>query len=223
MIKRYLLIGISLLLLSINLSAQNIENIFLELPDSLLNNLSLKDRRAILENKKFYPSENTEDEKEVYNLVSLDKSKSFLRVEMSFESGQAAFVVFEIRSFDKKTGDKVVVFSNVGGAHNLYEQNNLKLFDYLNGKLQISKTPYLPVKIGLSDFIKSNTPKNIRKLYGEYSSTWYELGYEQDNITFVLNDNDLYDNNFDSSYVLGNSIEFIWNGINFERNKLSEK
>jgi len=38
-----------------------------------------------------------------------------------------------------------------------------------------------------------------------------------------LNENNLYNNGFNFSYIIGNSIEFIWNGHGFNRQKTTKK
>ncbi|MCX6271399.1 MAG: DUF3256 family protein [Bacteroidetes bacterium] len=220
---RNIIIGIGLVILSFDLNAQKISDIFLLMPDSLVDNLSFNDRTKILTKGKLYPSTNNAQSIEVYTLEQQDTIKNYLRIELSYESGQAAYVIFEIRSFNTSKGDKVIVFSNVGGAHNDYNQNELVFFDFKKGKLQVSRTDYLPRTIGLKDFIKFNTPDSLREKYDEYSCSSYELGYDGNNITYRLNDNYLFDNEFDSSYILGNSIEFRWNGNRFERQNVIKK
>lgn len=220
---RKLIIGLGFLLLTISSKGQSISDIFLLLPDNIVDNLTVKERAKIVANKSFYPTNNTEEEKVVYTLEENNTTKNFLRVEMAFESGQAGYEIFELRSFKMKSGGKVVIYSNIGGAHDDFTQNKLIFFECENGKLRVSKTNYLPKEIGLKDFIKPTTPNLLKKKYKEYSCDAYNLGYEQKNITYDLNDNNLYNNGFSSKYIIGNSIEFIWNGYRFDRQKITKK
>ena len=220
---RKLIIGLGVLLLTISAKGQSISDIFTMLPDTVVDNLTIKEREKIITNKSFYPTNNTDEEKVVYTLEENDTTKNFLRVEMTFESGQTGFESFELRSFEMPNGGKIVIYSNIGGAPNNYAQNKLIFFECKNGKLYYSKTNYLPKEIGLKDFIKPATPKSLKKKYEEYSCSTYDLGYQQRNITYDLNDNYLYNNGFNSNYIIGNSIEFIWNGYGFERQKVTKK
>jgi len=59
--------------------------------------------------------------------------------------------------------------------------------------------------------------------YKQNSCNAYNLRSEGDDITYSLNDNNLYDNEFNSSYIRGNSIKFVWNGNRFERKKVTKE
>ena len=220
---RKLILGLGLLLLTISDKGQSISDLFLQLPDTIVDNLTAKERAKIITNKSCHLSGNSKEEKVVYTLEENDSAKDFLRIEMTFESGQDGYETFELRSFDMQSGGKLVIYSNIGGAHDDYNQNKLIVFEYKNGKLQPSKTSYLPKEIGIKDFIKPNTPTLLINKYKQNSCNAYNLRSEGDDITYSLNDNNLYDNEFNSSYIRGNSIKFIWNGKKFERKKVTKE
>ena len=175
----------------------------------------MKNKLSFFNSKYFYYIEE-------YHLVVLDTTKKFIRIESSYETGQRAFSTFEIRCFTKNNGDKIIVFSNYSGVPHLYQQDTILVFNYKYGKLEISKIEYLPKVIGINDFVKPNTPASVRKKYSEFSNSCYELGYEGDNITYCLYDGDIILNNLDVSYLLGNAIEFVWNGEKFKRKNVTK-
>lgn len=215
---RKLIMGLGLLLFTISGEGQSISDIFLMLPDTLVDKLTVKEREKILTNKTFYPNDNTEKEKVVYTLEDNNTTKNFLRVDMTFESEQAGYVILELRSFKMLNGEEVIIYSTISGAHDDFAQNKLIFFECKNGKLHISKTNYLPKEISLRNFIKPTAPNSLKKKYEQNLCSAYQLGYEQENITYDLNDN-----GFNSNYIIGNSIEFIWNGSGFGRQKTIKK
>ena len=91
-------------------------------------------------------------------------------------------------------------------------------------ELKISKKEYLPKNLNISDFVKKDTPDSVIKKYSEYSSSSYELVYVEGNIEYKLFDTSIFTNSeIDNSFLLGNSIEFIWNGKHFERMRVKKK
>ena len=177
----------------------------------------------MIKNKKFYPPSNCDEEIIVFNLVELDSVKNFMRIEKSYESGQAAYTIYEIRSFNKTGGSQVVVFSTVCGANIMFGQNILETFEITDNKLVKSKFEYLPTNIGIKDFVKKETPDSLILKYENSSSHSYNLGYFKENITYELNDFYLYNSERDSFYLLGNKIEFVWENDKFEKKSIEKR
>lgn len=226
--KRFLFL---LIILPIFSNGQNIIDLFKIIPSEYVDDLSLENRELLLKKLKYYPPDN-EPEKyvEVYSLVAVDTFKNFLRVEMGFETGQAGYVITELRSFTLKNGDKLLISSMIGGAHNSFQTVKFQQFEYHNKQLVKAKKDYLPTTIGLADFIKPSTPDSIIQKYKDYDfELTYELGYEyflgmsNEHISYrFYSYSSMVDNlSVDNSWVLGNMIEFIWTGDGFLRKKVS--
>ena len=203
---------------------QNISEIFKMLPNECFNNeLSENSRIELLKNKKFYPLSNCEEEIIVFSLVKLDSINNFMRIEKTFESGQAAYNIYEIRSFNKSEGSQIVIFSKVSGAHDMFGQNEFQSFEITNNKLVKSKFEYLPIDIGIKDFVKKETPDSLIQKYENYISHSYKLGYFEKKILYELYDFYLYNSDLDTGYLLGNRIEFVWENGKFERKSIEKK
>jgi len=216
--RQILIIGIGILLLTTNLKGQTVSDVFRLIPAEYVHDLSLSNRNKILKNEKFYPADNDKENIDFYALDTLNTLKNFLRVEMSDEiPGHREFASFEIRSFTKKNGEKLFVFSNVGGLPCVYQQNDLQFFEYKKGKLEISKTKYLPMTIDSNEFLKPNTPDSLKKEYANSFCASYELIDFGDNIIYRICLPCGFMDDFEAKYLLGNAIEFKWNGESFER------
>ncbi len=219
--KKLLLFLILLLPVKL-LSAQDIKDIFKILPATYTEDLNVAAKDSLLKGKDFYPANNDSNQIVVYRLEKLDSNKNFLRVEMSFESGQAGYVIIELRSFKTTKENWIIVLSKVDGTHNMFNQNTLVVFSY-NKPSGLTKTNLLGLiqNVSIRNFIKPNTPTSMIKKYKSYSSVSYELGY-LGNITLRLaEDFDLA--HLDKKWLLGTSIEFIWNSNRFVKQKLTFK
>jgi len=201
-----------------SLSAQDIKYFFKTLPASYTNELSAKTRDSILQGKSYYPASNDSEEVRVYKLQEVDLKKSWLRIEMNYESGQRAFETIELRSFKTKNGNSIVVFSDFSGVPHQSWQNNLSVLSYTKDK-ELTKSPSLGLitKVSIKDFLKPNTPDSIIKKYEGYFSVNYELGLTSNNITLNLY-GELYLEDF-YKWLLGDTIEFLWKDDLFIKQK----
>ncbi len=78
-----------------------IEKIFLLLPNNELD-LTLKEKRVLLDKKVFYPAYNTDESIEVYKIQDNSKYDDRLSLSSYFETGQTLHGTTEIRYFLKK-------------------------------------------------------------------------------------------------------------------------
>ena len=87
-----------------------------------------------------------------------------------------------------------------------------------NVNVKKAKTKYLPMTIDSNEFIKPYAPDSLKMEYTNSSCTSYELIDYGDNIIYriCLPCGNMDD--FEAKYLLGNAIEFKWNGESFERN-----
>lgn len=222
--KHIFLLFLSVSLISCNFGKEkNIKHYFLQLPDSYLDDLSVQERQIILKEGNYYPAGNDEFEAIVYSLERFDRDKDFLRIEMTFETGQAGFIIYELRKFKKRKGGNIIVFSSVSGAHNMFGNNEICVFEDHNDTIKLSNINYFPKNINLNDFLKPGTPELIKNKYSEYASNCYELGYFNNNIRHQLYDAQINCSDIDTSFIKGNVIEFEWTGDIFKRHKVKKE
>ena len=198
------------------LSAQDIRYFFKILPQSYTPELNAKTKDSLLEGKNYYPADNDKDQIIVYEMTQLDTLKNFLSISMSFKTGQRGFDKIEVRSFKAKSGNFIVVFSDYSGVPVSFYQNNLSVFSYRKNKslIKISSLGLIS-KVKLTDFLKPNTPDSIAKKFEIDCNISYHL--DDENITLTL---ETY--NFSAKlyyWLLGDEIEFIWNGERFIKQK----
>lgn len=218
LINKSLFILVFLFFFCPNLFAQDIKYFFKKLPESYIEDLNERAKDSLMDGKNFYPPGNDSEEVVVYKLEELDLKMNFLRIEMSYETGQRASIVFELRSFRTTGGNSIVIFSNVSNVPHESTQNNLIVFSYNQSKgLRAIKSLGLIEKPGIKYFMKDNTPDSVIKKYNNISSTVYELGYKGD-IT-LINESNFEVNKMDESWFLGDVIKFVWSGDHFIRQK----
>ena len=202
---------------------KSISDYFLELPSEYFDGLSLSNRKEILTKEKYYPPDNDELETIVYSLADINYKNESLRVEYTYESGQAGFIIYELRKFKSNKGINIITYSNISGAHNMFSGEIITFIDYGN-EIKISKKEFLPKELNIRDFVKKNTPNSIIKKYSEYSSSSYELVYVENDIEYRLYDSDILSNSeIDNSYLIGNTIKFVWTGKKFDQQKVNRK
>ncbi|MFD0998239.1 hypothetical protein ACFQ21_02935 [Ohtaekwangia kribbensis] len=183
------------------------------IPQDLLEGIDVD---SLIKNKSYYPPDNTEEEIIKYTIAVENDAIGVLRIEMSFETGQRAFIIHELKRIEITDKEFLVVYSRVSGAPIVFAQSELQTYLFKNGILTKTKDPLLPLTIGLADFLKRNTPDSLIQKYSQYSNHCYELIYEGRNICYVLYENfDL--GNLDKSWLLGNKIEFVFRKRKFKR------
>jgi hypothetical protein len=216
--KSFLAFGF-LLFLYPHLFAQDIKYFFEKLPSFYIEDLSKQAKDSLLAGKSFYPPGNDSEEVAVYKVEELDLKKNFIRIEMSFETGQRAVLAFELRSFRNTGGNSIVVFSSVSYIPHESTQNSLVVFSYDKSKGMIpTKHLGLVTKPGITYFLKDNTPDSVIKKYRDFSSVVYELGYNGKDIS-LMNEGSFVVDKKDKEWFLGNMIRFVWSGDHFIRQK----
>lgn len=86
--------------------SQNVEDFFEALPNEYFNNLTKEDRETLLVENVFYPAVNDEYFIQVFRIVESPKNSSnYLKINMSYETGQRGFNTFELKKWNLNTGD----------------------------------------------------------------------------------------------------------------------
>ena len=190
-------------------------DIFRLLPADCTPELDSKQRDTLLKNGEYILPGGDSMETIKYDIDSFGYS-NYLHYVFSFTTGQNAFVGFELRKFKRNDSSIFIVYSRVGGALRAYDQHDLFIFDYKNGKLILSKERLLPVNIPVKNFLKKETPDSIAKKIKSYVMATYILHSENPNtISFNLYPGvplDEYEKN-----ILGYTMLFTWNGKSFTR------
>jgi hypothetical protein len=198
--------------------AQTIADFFKMLPGGLyMDELDSSARSLLSRGEDFRPPINDSAEIVVYR-SELDSAKSYLRIEASFESGQAGWWTIEMRAFKTNTGQSIVVFSVTGGAHNMYTQNGLTVYRFSKAKgLTLTEHLGLLPDVDVKEFMKPGTPAATMKKYEDYGSVGYDLGTR--NNTIILRLLEDYPPGVLKKYLAGDHILFTWTGDRFVKGK----
>lgn len=190
---------------------QSLNDFLISLPNSLLYHLTREQRTMLIQDSIFYDPNNVEDHIIVYKLSRSDESIS---IEMSYESGQRAFFITQLR-FWSYGSEKIFVLSEYGGVPIDYHQSELRTYRLVNGEL-FEIENLLPGKLSIKDFTIPSTPDSVLQKYSNNSSIVCELLSATNNPTWYLfEDFELY--GIDTSWLAGNRIEFMWTSGRFVR------
>lgn len=191
--------------------SQSIDEFFKALPDEHVNNLTIEDREELLTENTFYPSDNDENYIQVYRVV--ESTNDYLKITMSFETGQRGFNTFELKKWSLNTGDHLFGISRVAGTPVEFVQADLSFFNF-NSDTLVKVHTNMPTNLSLVDLAKPETPEGPIKEYAQYISL---------TVTFEKGKSDLFWKihehigavDFDTSWLEGNAIRYNWNGKGF--------
>ena len=198
--------------------SQSISAIFKLLPLTCTPELSIKER-SILLNKKEYIVPGGDSLETVKYSIEVDEKKNYARYEYTFTTGQAGFLIFEIRKFIKADGELLIVFSRYGGTHYMYDQQEIAFFEMLQNKLVQLKEQFIPENIETTAFIKKNCPDSIKTKLVSYVSSAYDLNPEVKNelrfrIFFEVDPGE------SKEWFIGDEQVFKWTGKLFKVGKI---
>ena len=194
--------------------SQNIEEFFKAIPGGYVNNLTVEEREELMKKNKFYPSDNDENFIQIYRVV--ESTNDFLRIEMSFETGQRGFNTFQLKKWTLNTGDYLFGISRVAGTPGEFVQADLSFFTF-NGDTLIKAQTNIPADLTVVDFAKPNTPDQLLQEYAQYISLTISFYEEKNDIFWRIHEN-MGGSNLDTSWLEGNAIQYIWNGKDFVKN-----
>lgn len=113
----------------------NVINIFEAIPNKYLDDLSLKDRRHIIQSGEWSIGDRQ------YN-AEFDLNTGMLKMQQSFNDEVNIFQKWQLRTWQLK--DKVLVcLSIVGGTEQEFQQNEFKFFEYKDKQLTEVTTGYM--------------------------------------------------------------------------------
>jgi hypothetical protein len=218
--KKMILVFISTFVCFIS-SAQSemIKDVFRRLPADKSYKLTLATRDSMLEGKTYYPATNDSDETLAYNYGMSEFVKDYMYISMSFETGQRATDMIEIRNFKMMNGNNMILVSQTGGVPGIaYSQQNLEAFIYEKNK---ALTPYkkkiLP-KMDESMFMKPGIPDSVKKEILNNSNMTFDLSKEKLLLSlaspYISNKNEL------RKWLKGDTVYFDWIKDNFVVGKM---
>jgi len=192
-----------------NAQSRLIEEVFRLLPANKIYNLTLATRDSILEGKTYYPSDNDSNEIVAYNFGISDNVNDYLYVSMSYETGQNATGMIEIRSFKLTNGDNMIVVSHAGGVWQAnYSQQDLSAFIYdKNKKLLPYKKKIIPVT-NETIFFKPGIPASIKDKILKNSNLNFDLHNEK--ISLSLDSRYISANAEMRKWLKGDLVYFNW-------------
>jgi len=208
--KKMILIFISTFVFFIsNAQSEMIKDVFRRLPADKAYKLTLVTRDSMLEGKTYYPADNDSNETVAYNYGSSVFVNDYLYVSMSFETGQRATGMIEIRSFRMMNGNNMILVSRTGGVPGIvYSQQNLDAFIYGDSK---TLTPYkkkiLP-ETNESMFMKPGIPDSVKKEILNNSNMTFDLSNEK--LILSLASSYISNNKKLRKWLKGDTVYFDW-------------
>jgi len=194
--------------------SQSIDEFFKALPDEYVNNLTMENREELLTENTFYPSDNDENYIQIYRVA--ESTNDYIKINMSFETGQRGFNTFELKKWSLNTGDHLFGISRVAGTPVEFVQANLSFFTF-NDDTLIKAQTNIPADLSLVNFAKPNTPDQLLQEYAQYISLTVTFKEEENDIIWRIHEN-MGGSDLDTSWLEGNAIKYIWNGKNFVKN-----
>jgi len=199
--------------------SEMIKNIFRLLPTEKVYNLTISARDSMLNGKTFYPADNGSDEIVAYNYGLSEFVKDYLYISLSFETGQRATGMIEIRSLKMTTGDNMIIVSQTGGVPEIvYEQQDLSTFIYgKDKKLILCKKQIMPSTDG-NKFNKQGIPDSVRKEINANGNIVFDLSKEK--LMLSINSQYIANNKSLRKWLKGDHIYYNWLKDHFIFNKI---
>ena len=208
--KKMILVLISTFVYFItNAQSEMIKDVFRHLPADKAYMLTLATRDSMLEGKTYYPADNDSNETVAYNYGASEFVKDYLYVSMSFETGQRATDMIEIRNFKLMNGNNMILVSKTGGVPGIvYSQQSLDAFIYEKNK---TLTPYKKKILPETDesmFMKPGIPDSVKKEILNNSNMTFDLSNEK----LILNLASSYISNNKElrKWLKGDTVYFDW-------------
>lgn len=211
MTKNIIPIVCVLILFVSDVNSQSVKEFFEALPSEYFNNFTSDEREKLLADNKFYPVDNDENFIEVYRIV--ESTNDYLKVTMSFETGQRGFNTFELKRWTLNNGNYLFGISRVTGTPVEFFQTDLSFFTFDNYNFD-KVTTNIPKNLSLYDFAKQKTPDQSIQEYSQYISLAVTFKKEEKDIFWRIHEN-MGGSDIDNSWLKGNAIRYTWNGKDF--------
>lgn len=197
-----------------------VENILRLLPADKMYGLTAATRDSILEGKTYYPASNDSDEIAAYNFGFSTSVEDYLYISMSYETGQRASGMIELRTFKMPGGNNMVLVSQTAGVWQVtYQQEAVSAFIYnSNKKLVPCKKKIFPAA-NESLFMKAGIPDPVKKEILSHSNMTFDLSKEK--FALTLNSNYISGTGSLRKWLKGDCIYFNWVKDHFEQDSIT--
>jgi hypothetical protein len=199
--------------------SEMIKQVFRLLPSDKVYGLTIATRDSMLWGKTYYPAENDSLEILAYNYGVSTNVKDYMYVSMSFETGQRATGMIEIRSFKMINGDNLILVSQTGGVWQVvYNQVGLSTYIYTKSKKLIPYNKKVLSADNESIFMKPGIPDSIKKKILNNSNMTFNLSIEKLmlslNSFYIVNDESL------KKWLKSDTVYFDWIKDHFVAGKM---
>lgn len=195
------------------------KEVFRLLPAVDLFDLSLATSDSMLQGKTYYPADNTEEQVAAYNYGLSTLVDDYLYVTMSFETGQRAVAMIEIRLFKRSPGDYLVLLSRTGGVPGIaYNQDELLTFIFNNSKKLLRDDKKVISGADESLLVKPNAPDSARKTILDNSNFHYDLSGEK--LQAILDSKYISSTESLRKWLKGDRVYFDWVNDQFVAGKI---
>gem|GEM_PF-3278841 len=204
-------IVVALMIACMHLQAQSrvIKEVFLRLPVNEVYGMTKATRDSLLQGKTFYPAGNDSNEIIAITYGVSTQVQNYLYVSLSFETGQRATGMIELRSFRRSNGEQIILVSRTGGVSGInYQQQNLSAFLYTAKKQLLPYRKKVLPAPEIKLLLKSGAPSSAKKTIANNSNICYSLNEE--NVVMTLNSHYLTSNASTKKWLKGDSIYFKW-------------
>ena len=208
--KKQVLVYISAISFCVaNAQSELIKNVFRLLPADKVYDLTPATRDSMLNGKTFYPADNDDDQIVAYNYGISTNVKDYLYVSMSFENGQRATGLIEIRSFQMTDGNELIIVSRSGGVWQVaYGQHELSGFLFNKARRLVPYNKKIFPATDETIFMKPGIPDTIKNIILKNSNMAFNFSDEK--VRLSLNSFYVTDNQNLRQWLKGDVVYFDW-------------
>ncbi len=198
--------------------AQSMRDLLLMLPDDATPGLDESGRKALIKEGE-YTISGKRDEDEIDYAVDT-ATDNYLSYEYSSSNGKGINITYTLKKFKLAANIYVLFFTTDGDIVNKNDKYVFKAYDIKGKSLEENQEHLIQENLGYSIFVKPETPDSIKSLIGKISYCTFDLGIQSaDKINFQMTlENEKY-----KKWLIGDTIEFQWNGTLFVSNIIFRK
>lgn len=174
---RNLVFVFCILAMASEFKAQEIKDIFRNIPLSYLPYLTSHSRDSLISNREYIFSGSDSTQMERYTLDI--RNNDCLTLTFDYLDGPSGFFQIALRRFLRTDGKTIVVYSKYGGSHAVFDQHELMVLESSGKTFKVCKTIALPSTIASEEFIDKNIPAERKNKIKECLSSSYELNPEE--------------------------------------------
>lgn len=203
-----------------NAQSEMIKKVFKLLPAGKVYNLTVATRDSMLNGKTYYPTDNDSNEIVAYNYGSSESVKDYLYISLSFERGQTASGMIEIRSLKMANGDNMIMVSQTSGISGVvYDQENLSTFIYGKDKKLVPYKKKIMPSTDENEFMKQGIPDTVKKRILANSNMIFDLSNKK--LLLSINSHYISRDETVRKWLKGDRIYYEWIKDHFAFSKIA--